>query len=118
MTVEVKRVYEAPSPDDGYRVLVDRVWPRGLSKEAAHCDEWLRGVGPSAALRRWFGHEDARFDEFASRYRAELAEGEEHEALEALRRIVRDHPVVTLVYGAKNERHNQAVVLRELLRES
>ena len=118
MAVGIKRVYEEASADDGYRVLVDRVWPRGLSKQDAHCDEWLPGVGPSSELRRWFGHDEARFDEFAERYRSELAEGDEHEALGALRRIVREHPVVTLVYGARDERHNQAVVLRDMLSDS
>lgn len=115
MVVGIKRVYEQVADDDGYRVLVDRVWPRGVSKERARCDEWLPRVGPSAPLRSWFGHDDEKFPEFAARYRAELSEGESHEALGELRRIVREHQRVTLVYGAKNERHNQAVVLREVL---
>ncbi|MFV0524520.1 MAG: DUF488 domain-containing protein [Acidimicrobiales bacterium] len=110
--VRVKRVYEAPAAGDGYRVLVDRLWPRGVSRERADLDEWLKEVAPSDALRRWFAHDPARFPEFVERYRAEL---DGSAALDQLRRICRDHDVVTLLYGAKDTEHNQAVVLRDLL---
>ena len=110
--VRLKRAYDDPEPSDGHRILVDRLWPRGLAKEAARIDEWLRDVGPSTELRRWFGHEPDRFEEFARRYRAEL---DGSEALATLRRRVTEHRVVTLVFAAKDAEHNQAVVLRDLL---
>lgn len=106
----VKRVYEAPSDDDGLRVLVDRLWPRGLAKADAHVDRWFKEVAPSSELRRWFGHDPARFDEFAQRYRAELEEGQ---ALAELAGLADDGRSVTLLYGARDEVHNHAVVLRD-----
>ena len=107
----IKRVYEPAAEADGQRVLVDRVWPRGITKEKAALSQWLKDVAPSTALRQWFGHEPARFAEFRERYREELAGSA---ALEELRGM---KGVVTLVYGAHDEAHNQAVVLRELLDE-
>ncbi|NKY40128.1 DUF488 family protein [Cellulomonas septica] len=112
MSVRVRRVYDEPSDDDGLRVLVDRLWPRGLTKERAAVDVWLKDVAPSTELRRWFHHEEPLFDEFARRYRAELAT---NPALDRLREVVATHEVVTLLYGAKDPDHNQATVLRELL---
>jgi uncharacterized protein YeaO (DUF488 family) len=112
MSIRVKRVYEAASPDDGYRVLVDRVWPRGISKEQAVVDEWARGLAPSTDLRRWFAHKPERFEEFRRRYRAEL--GAHEAALEALGDRGRK-ATVTLVFGARDTEHNNAVVLAELL---
>lgn len=113
MTIRIKRVYETADEDDGFRVLVDRLWPRGESKEKAHVDLWLKEVAPSTELRQWFHHEERLFDEFAERYRAELdANGE---VVGELRDVVGQHPVVTLVYGARDEEHNQAVVLRDYL---
>ncbi|GAA3340145.1 DUF488 domain-containing protein [Curtobacterium pusillum] len=112
MTVRVKRAYEPAEEGDGYRVLVDRLWPRGVSKDDARIAEWSKDVAPSADLRKWFGHDADRFDSFRERYRAEL---DGSEALEHLRRVVHEHPIVTLVYGARDEEHNQAVVLAELL---
>lgn len=114
-TVRIKRVYEDASDEDGYRVLVDRVWPRGLSKEAAHVDEWVKEAGPSTELRTWFGHRPERFAEFARRYRDEL---DGSMPLSHLRDLVADHDVVTLVYSARDEEHNQAVVLGDVLRGS
>lgn len=108
----IKRVYDEPTPADGYRILVDRLWPRGLSKDDAALDEWMKAVAPSPDLRRWFGHDPERFERFADRYRREL---DDSPALAQLRERCREHPVVTLVYGAKDEAHNQAVVLRDLL---
>jgi DNA-3-methyladenine glycosylase len=108
----IKRVYEKPSVDDGYRVLVDRVWPRGVSQGDAALDEWLKDVAPSTELRRWFGHDPKRFAEFARRYREEL---QGSSALARLRACQEEHDVLTLVYGARDTKHNQAVVLRDLL---
>jgi uncharacterized protein YeaO (DUF488 family) len=100
---------------DGYRVLVDRLWPRGVSKEEAHLDEWARELAPSPELRRWFGHDPARFDEFRRRYRDELA-GREEKLGELRERAT--HGTVTLVYAARDTEHNDAVVLAELLQET
>lgn len=105
-------MYDAPAAADGHRVLVDRMWPRGLRKSEVSMDEWLKDVAPSTELRKWFGHEPERFEEFERRYRDELAGSE---ALDRLRAICRDHSVVTLLYGAKDEEHNQAEVLRRVL---
>lgn len=107
-----KRVYEAAEPTDGYRVLIDRLWPRGLSKDAAALDQWLPDVAPSAELRKWWNHDPDRLDEFTTRYRAEL---DANPAVEELREIGREHAPVTLLYGARDPRLNQAVVLRDYL---
>ncbi|MEV7960803.1 DUF488 domain-containing protein [Oerskovia paurometabola] len=112
MALQIRRVYADPAPDDGYRVLVDRLWPRGLSKERARVDRWLKEVAPSDQLRTWFRHDRALFTEFAARYRAEL---DQNPAVGELRAIVAAHPVVTLLYGAKDEQDNQAVALRDYL---
>jgi uncharacterized protein YeaO (DUF488 family) len=114
MTIDVraKRVYDAAEPGDGYRVLIDHVWPRGVSRERANLDEWARELAPSDELRRWFDHDPERFDEFRSRYRGELAAHDER--LEELRRRARKGPV-TIVYAARDREHNNAVVLTELL---
>jgi uncharacterized protein YeaO (DUF488 family) len=113
VAVRIKRAYDAAEPGDGYRILVDRLWPRGVSKEQARLDEWAKGLAPSPELRRWFGHEPARFAEFRRRYRDELAAREQE--LQALRRRARGG-TVTLVYGARDTEHNGAVVLAELLK--
>lgn len=112
MTVRTKRIYEESSLEDGYRVLVDRIWPRGVSKRKANLDEWLKGVAPSTELRKWFDHEDPRWPEFQKRYRAEL---ENNPEVEALRQRVKEHDVVTLLYSARNVDENQAVALRDFL---
>ena len=113
MKVAIKRVYEEAADADGFRVLVDRLWPRGVSKEKAKLDLWAKDVAPTTALRQWFGHDPAKWDEFGKRYTAELAAN--HAALAALADALKGRPMVTLVYGAKDEEHNQAVVLREVL---
>jgi uncharacterized protein YeaO (DUF488 family) len=113
MSVRLTRAYEQPASSDGYRVLVDRLWPRGVSREEARLDEWAKELAPSATLRRWFAHDPARFAEFRRRYTAELAAHEEK--LGELRRRARNG-TLTLVYGARDEEHNDAVVLAELLR--
>ena len=109
--VAIRRVYE-PSPKGTFRILVDRLWPRGLSKEAAGVDLWLKEVGPSTELRKWFGHDPELFAEFARKYRAEL---EGSEAYAELKRAVADNAPAELVYSAHDTEHNQAVVLAELL---
>ena len=111
-----KRVYEVATKSDGYRVLVDRLWPRGLTKRNAHVDLWLKEVAPSQALRKWFGHEPEKWTEFQKKYRAELKK--EKEALAALRKLEKERRKVTLLFGAKDENHNQAVVLLKVLRDS
>src|SRR5690349_14440638 len=112
--VRTKRVYEPAAPDDGYRVLVDHIWPRGVSRERARLDEWARELAPSDQLRKWFGHDPKRFDEFRTRYRHELAgHGEQ---IAALRRRADAGPL-TLVYGARDTEHNDAQVLEELIRK-
>jgi uncharacterized protein YeaO (DUF488 family) len=113
MDVRLKRAYESPARSDGYRVLIDRIWPRGVSKEQAHLDEWARELAPSSELRRWFGHDPARFAEFRRRYLDELKA--QKEKLRELRRRAREE-TLTLVYGARDTEHNDAVVLAELLR--
>lgn len=110
----IRRAYDAPTDDDGHRVLVDRVWPRGVARDQARIDEWLREVAPSTGLRRWFGHDPDRWEEFRSRYRQELADSAE-QIDRLLGRARRGR--VTLVYGARDEKRNNAVVLREYLEE-
>jgi uncharacterized protein YeaO (DUF488 family) len=112
MTVKLKRVYETPSKEDGTRILVDRLWPRGLTKEKAKVDLWLKEIAPSTELRKWFGHDPAKWAEFKTRYKAELKNNPEQVKL--LKVEVRKRPS-TLVYGAKDEQHNEAFVLQELL---
>jgi uncharacterized protein YeaO (DUF488 family) len=112
--VVIKRVYEEVGEGDGMRVLVDRLWPRGLSKERAHVDLWLKEVAPSNELRAWFGHDPEKFDEFRRRYEAELASGPAHDAFARLRELARQQPV-TLVFAARDAEHSNAAVLRELL---
>ena len=114
MRIAIKRVYDEPEASDGMRVLVDRLWPRGLSKERAHIDLWLKEIAPSNELRTWFGHEPAKFEEFCRRYEAELASGPTHDALTRLRELVQQQPV-TLVFAARDAAHSNAAVLRELL---
>ncbi len=111
--LKVKRVYEPASGDDGYRILVDRVWPRGFTKEKAHVDEWRKDLGPSDALRKWFAHDPKKWDEFRKRYRAELEKtGKWADLMQIARRAAKED--VTLVFGAKDTERNQAVALREM----
>jgi uncharacterized protein YeaO (DUF488 family) len=112
--IRLKRAYDDPSRDDGVRVLVERLWPRGLSKERAAVDLWLKDAAPSTELRQWFGHDPSKWPEFRRRYRAELR-GRPAE-LEQLRRLAGGGPV-TFVYGARDTEHNSAVVLREVVEE-
>ena len=114
MHIGIKRAYEPWSGQDGFRILVDRLWPRGISKQEARIDLWLKDIAPSSELRKWFAHDPEKWEEFQKRYREEL----EHSA-KAVREFldaVNGRPIITLVYGAKDEEHNQAVVLRQFLK--
>jgi len=115
--IRVRRVYEEPAAADGARVLVDRVWPRGLRKDAARLDEWAKDVAPSTELRTWYGHDPAKFDEFERRYRAELDEPGAREGLDRLRALAADRRV-TLLTATKAVDISQAEVLAGLLRET
>jgi uncharacterized protein YeaO (DUF488 family) len=112
--VRVKRVYEDAGAGDGYRVLIDHVWPRGISRERAHLDEWARDLAPGDELRKWFDHVPERFPEFRSRYRDELAAHSGQ--VDELRRRAREG-TLTIVYAARDTEHNNAVVLAELIRD-
>jgi uncharacterized protein YeaO (DUF488 family) len=113
--VRVRRVYEPPSADDGRRLLVDRLWPRGLAKDGAHVDEWVKAVAPSTELRRWYGHDPAKFDEFRRRYAAELREPERAQALMRLTQAARQG-TVTLLTATRDASRSQAEVLAEQVR--
>lgn len=112
--LRIKRVYDKPAKEDGRRVLVDRLWPRGMTKEAARIDLWMKEVGPSDTLRKSFGHDVKKWPGFQKRYRAELKQ--KKELLEELKRVEKEHGTLTLLFGAKDEEHNQAVVLAEVLK--
>ena len=113
--ITARRVYDEPGREDGYRVLVDRVWPRGLSKDRARLDEWCKQVAPSTQLRQWYGHDPTRFDDFVRRYRIELEHAEQAQALDHLREISAQQPV-TLLTATKQLDISQATVLAQLLR--
>lgn len=113
MPIHIKRVYEDASKDDGFRVLVDRLWPRGVSKEDAKIDLWLKEIAPSTELRKWFGHDPEKWNEFQRRFKAEIHGNKD--AWKQLKDIVNEHSTVTLVFAAKDEEHDNAVVLQEML---
>ena len=112
--IRIKRVYEIPGARAGIRILVDRIWPRGCTKEQARLDAWRKEVAPSTALRTWFGHDPAKWLEFQTRYRKELSRPEQNRAIEDLARLAQAQ-TVTLLYGASDKEHNQAVVLKECI---
>jgi len=112
--INIKRAYEPSEKSDGFRILVDRLWPRGIKKEDAHFDVWLKEIAPSTELRKWFNHETEKWEEFRKKYKAELKDSE---ALKELSALLKEHKTITLVYGAKDEQHNQAVALKEFLHE-
>ena len=111
--LKLRRIYLPPMPSDGYRVLVDRLWPRGLSKSKAHVNVWMKDIGPSDALRKWFGHDPKRWTAFRARYWRELRQ--KAELVGQLKELLKEHPLVTLLYSARDEQHNQAVALRAFL---
>ncbi|MCC7420058.1 MAG: DUF488 domain-containing protein [Planctomycetaceae bacterium] len=112
--IRLKRVYEEASPDDGFRILVERLWPRGIKKEKARIDLWMKEIAPSTELRQWFQHDVEKWDEFCKRYREELKEN--GDAAEQLKTRLKDGPV-TFVFASKDEEHNSAVVLKAFLEE-
>lgn len=114
MTINIKRIYDDRSADDGYRVLVDRLWPRGIKKEWAHVDLWLKNIAPSTDLRKWFGHDPAKWTDFCRRYAQELKGSA---AMASLKELLQKHKKVTLLYGAKDEMHNQARALADMIRD-
>ncbi|WP_022728642.1 DUF488 domain-containing protein [Fodinicurvata sediminis] len=116
ISIRLKRAQDDPADTDGTRVLVDRVWPRGLSKDRLKLDRWLKEVAPSKELRQWFGHDPEKWPEMQRRYRAELKSGEQRRAFEELQDLARKGRV-TLVFAARDRAHNQAVILKQLLEE-
>lgn len=112
--IQLKRAYDAADKDDGYRVLVDRLWPRGVAKETLALADWLKAIAPSPGLRKWFAHDRQKWAEFSRLYQQELSAGEQNEALESLRAIVKQQQV-TLIFAAKDEQYNHAVVLKQQL---
>lgn len=112
--IHVRRIYDAPQASDGERYLVERLWPRGMKKENAHIAAWLKGVAPSPELRKWYGHKVDLWPEFQRRYRAELQDDVHRPLVEELRRKARSGPI-TLVYAAKDEQHNSAILLKQVL---
>jgi uncharacterized protein YeaO (DUF488 family) len=111
MSIKIRRIYEPPAKADGYRVLIDRLWPRGVKKENAHIDKWLKGIAPSSALRTWIHGDKGNWDEFELRYLDELKNSEGLQELEAL---MKEHHTITFLYAAKDEQHNHALVLKKL----
>ncbi|AXH99142.1 DUF488 family protein [Sporosarcina sp. PTS2304] len=117
MPVQIKRAYDSVEKSDGMRILVDRLWPRGVSKGDAALDEWVKDIGPSKELRQWFDHDADKYEDFKKKYKKELKENDtQREALEQLKQWTKKHNKnITLVFGAKDENHNQAAVLKEIL---
>ncbi|WP_069661006.1 DUF488 domain-containing protein [Arcticibacter eurypsychrophilus] len=113
--INIKRAYKPAEKSDGFRILVDRLWPRGIKKEDAQLDEWMKEIAPSVALRKWFDHDPQKWEAFFKRYTTEL---EQNEAIDHLLRLINIHKSVTLIYGAKDEKHNHALVLALFLEES
>jgi len=111
--ISLKRIYEPYSPGDGFRILVDRLWPRGISKDEAKLDLWLKDIAPSTELRKWFGHQEEKWPEFERRYKLELAQKEN--LIRELERLSEEHGTVTLLYGARDKEHNEAAVIAEIL---
>jgi uncharacterized protein YeaO (DUF488 family) len=113
MRIAIKRVYEKPVPSDGARILVDRLWPRGMSKERMKLDLWLKNIAPSTELREWFGHDPKKWIGFQTKYKIELAKNKE--PIAELNKIVKQNKTVTLLYAAKDEEHNDAVVINNFI---
>lgn len=113
--IQIKRVYEQRDKDDGYRILIDRLWPRGLSKEKAGVDLWLKEIAPSTALRKWYGHDPKKWEAFNHRYREELTGMNDH--LKQITDLEKEHGMVTLLFAAKEEEFSQAAVLIDVLKE-
>jgi len=114
--IRIKRIYEKPNRADGYRILVDRLWPRGISKENAQIDSWLKEISPSDKLRKWFSHDPEKWDDFQKKYKIELKT--KLSILNEIKQLVKQKKVVTLLYSAKDEKHNNAVVLSKILEKN
>ena len=114
--IKVKRIYEVPKNDDGYRILVDRLWPRGLSKERAKIDLWMKEIAPSNELRKWFSHDPEKWEDFKKRYKMELKEKEE--LLNRIRQVEREKGTITILYSSKELKYNNAIILDKVLRKS
>lgn len=112
--LKTKRVYEEPSEDDGYRILTERLWPRGVSKERAALDKWMKSIAPSHDLRKWFDHDPDKWEEFKERYRIELFGSE---AVNEMLEIIKNNETVTMVYASRDEEHNSTVLLKEFLED-
>ena len=112
--IKIKRVYEEYSPDDGFRILIDRLWPRGVSKDNAHVDLWFKEIAPTDKLRKWFSHDPKKWESFKKKYIEELKENKP--SLDKIKNLKKEHKIMTLVFSAKDEQHNNAVVLIEILR--
>lgn len=112
----IKRAYESPSQDDGYRILVDRLWPRGLTKEEAHADLWLRDIAPSTELRKWYGHDPKKWDEFSLRYREELSE--KKMILHQIKFLEKEHGHITLLFAGRDTSHTHALVIKQILSDN
>jgi uncharacterized protein YeaO (DUF488 family) len=110
--IKIKRIYEPPSPGDGYRILVDRLWPRGMKKEAANINEWMKEIAPSTELRKWYNHEPEKWKSFLLKYKKEL---DHSSSLEELTSLVKKHKIITLLYSSKEELHNHAIALKSFL---
>ena len=113
--IKIKRAYDKPSKEDGYRILVDRLWPRGVSKDEAKIDLWLKEISPSNELREWFSHDPKKWEGFKSKYRDELKE--KAELIKELKKIEKEKKTITLLYSAKDEQHNNVIVLSEILKK-
>lgn len=111
--IKLKRIYEEYDKDDGFRILIDRLWPRGLSKEKAKIDIWLKEVAPSDGLRKYFGHKTEKWNEFKDKYRNELVN--KQDKIDEIKKLENQHKIITLLYGAKDDQHNNAVVLKEIM---
>ena len=114
--IKIKRIYDPPTKEDGFRILVDRLWPRGLSKGKAKVDLWLRDIAPSDELRKWFAHDPRKWKEFENKYKAEL--GDKEEFIGKIKLVEKEKRIVTLVYSAKDEEHNNAVALINILKNA
>ena len=115
MNIKIKRVYEHPDKDDGMRILVDRLWPRGLTKKKACVDLWLKEIAPSTELRKWFAHDPDKWKKFRARYQTEIRNN--HDLIKVLKQKAREG-TITLIYGARDEKHNEALVLKQFLEKS
>lgn len=113
MMIKIKRIYEKYSPDDGFRILIDRLWPRGVSKDDAHVDVWFREIAPTDHLRKWFSHDPKKWETFKKKYIKELKENKP--SLDKIKDLKKEHKIITLIFSAKDEQHNNAVVLSEFL---